>query len=217
MSAITPEKKLAIWRAIEVEGLTIARCSSVFRVPPEQCREIHAEVSKENEGRSISRTAYRQQLQVERVEELIRKSISSMEESSKPVRKKVIRKIRKRKVTEDGQVYYEDGDIETITSVEEQKTDPRWHTVVKGYVGVLNSLEGLEAPKQVNVSVSTVHEMYLALPDDEDQLKLLSAVHNLEQQGVLHKIEKKDHVDAIDVESEPVKEEPKASEEPPPF
>lgn len=219
MKAVTNELRLAIWRAIEVEQLTIAVCSTKFRVPPEQCREIHAEVSKENEGRSVSRTAYRQQLQVDRIEELMRLAKESLDKSSKKqkLKKTVIRKVKKRKVTEDGQTYYEDGDIEVIKSSEEQAEDPRWHSVLNRYQGMINDLQGLNAPKQVNVSVSTVQEMYLALPDNEEALKLISMPHTLEQQGVLKPVIKKDHSDAIDVESEPVKEEPKANEEPPPF
>ena len=184
--ALTPERRLAIWHAVSVDCLTFKQCGDLMRVSPEEARRIYEEVSQENESRFITRAEARREIRAQQLDDIRARSVRTFELSGKPRKKKVVEKLRKRKETEGGEVYFVDGDERTTETIEQHVPDPRFLNTAIAAITKISDLQGLDAPKQVHVTEHSVHDVYLELRGKtSEELEQLAQIERLRAMGIL--------------------------------
>lgn len=198
MTAVTPEMRVGIHQAISIDCLTFKQASDVFNVPPDKCKLIYEETCKEFEGRFITRNEYHRQWRAEQLDDLRGRAVRAFEASGGTRRKKTVEKTKLRRVTDDGQVYYESGNEKTTQVTETMIPDAKFITAAISAISGISDLYGLNSPKQLNINEHSIVDVYLNLPTDRGELEKMAMINTLKQQGVL-KIADKAAIDVIPI------------------
>jgi hypothetical protein len=192
MAAISPEKKFAIHRAVNIDGLTFNQAAKFFHVSsPVEVKAICEEVSKENEDRFTTRADYQRDFHTERMNEIYLMARREFDESKKPTRKKFVDTITRKKKTDDGDEYDEVVGTKTRTVIEQNRADPRWANTALAATETILDANGWKVPKQLNVSQHHLHDVQVSLKNlSREELKQIASLEMLQQQGVLRIMDK---------------------------
>ena len=159
----------SIHYALAIDGLSPQAAAAFFHKTPLEITRIYERIEQANIGRFTSKAEASREKNIRRLERVIAQGAEGYETSKKP------------KTTTTTSA---DGSQQV--KVEEKIPDPRFLNTQLEAVAQISRLTGAEAPKQVQISQHSLHEVYVNLQDlsDED-LASQAALSQLVQKRVL--------------------------------
>lgn len=171
---LTAQQEAAIHASVNIDGLTFKQAGRFFDVPPEQAEEIFDRLCHDNENRFSCKTDSVRIVQHDRLDDMYR---LARRDYSRSKRSKVSRTDR---LDATGRT------VGSEVKTEERDGDTSFLRVAISATDGISDLHGTKAPKSMHVNTHSIHEMRIRLDSmTDEQLEKVSAVFQLEQQGLI--------------------------------